>query len=88
MNNEFLVLIKKHTDMLIEHTKTKPEESLDFLDKQMQNFLFNRSINLSEEGKSLLAVRSFESTTSVFDITDENNSISNIIPGHYQTESA
>ena len=74
--------------MLIEHTKTKPEETLDFLDEQMQNFLFNRSINLSEEGKWLLAVRSLESTTSVFDITDENNSISNIIPGHYQTESA
>ena len=30
MNNELLLLIKKHTDMLIEQTKAKPQETLEF----------------------------------------------------------
>ena len=30
MNNEFLLLIKKHTDTLIEQTKTKPQETLEY----------------------------------------------------------
>ena len=29
MNNELLLLIKKHTDNLIEQTKTKPQETLN-----------------------------------------------------------
>ena len=41
-----------------------------------------------EEGKWLLAVSSFECTNSVFNITNENNSFSIIIPGHWETESA
>ena len=40
-----------------------------------------------EEGKWLLAVSSFECTNSVFNITNENNSFSIIIPGHYQNKS-
>ena len=89
MNNELLLLIKKHTDTLIEQTKTKPQETLEFkMTKQMQTFSFNPPINLLEEGKWLLAVSSFECTNSVFNITDENNSFSIIIPGHYETESA
>ena len=88
MNNELLLLIKKHTDTLIEQTKTKPQETLEFkMNKQMQTFSFNPPINLLEEGKWLLAVSSFECTNSVFNITDENNSFSIIIPGHYQNES-
>ena len=84
-----LVLIKKHTDTLIEQTKTKPQETLEFKkNKQMQPFSFNPPINLVGEGKWLLAVSSFECTNSVFNITDENNSFSIIIPGHYQTKSA
>ena len=75
--------------MLIEQTKTKPQEALQFvMDKQMQSFSFNPSINFSKEGKRLPAVTSFECTNSIFKITDENNSFSIIIPGHYQTESA
>ena len=35
-----------------------------------------------------MAVSSFECTNSVFNITNENNSFSIIIPGHYETESA
>ena len=30
MNIELLLSIKKHTDTLIEQTKTKPEETLEF----------------------------------------------------------
>ena len=84
MNNELLLLIKKHTDTLIENTKTRPQETLEFkMNKQMQTFSFNPPINLIED-KWLLAVSSFECTNSVFKITDENNSFSIIIPGHYQ----
>ena len=56
MNNELLLLIKKHTDTLIEQTKTKPQETVEFkMNKQMQTFSFNPPINLVEEGKWLLA---------------------------------
>ena len=86
MNNELLLLIKKHTDTSIEQTKTKPQETLEFkMNKKMQIFLFNPPINLIEEGKWLLAVILFEFTNSVFNINNENNSFSIIIPGHYQT---
>ena len=89
MNNELLLLIKKHTDTLVEQTKTKPQETLEFkMNKPMQTFSFNPPINLVGEGKWLLAVSSFECTNSVFKITNENNSFSIIIPGHYETESA
>ena len=89
MNNEILLLIKKHTDTSIGQTKTKPQEVLEFkMDKQMQTFSFNPPINLVEEGKWLLAVSSLECTNSVFNITNENISFSIIILGHYQTEFA
>ena len=88
MNNELLLLIKKHTDTLIEQTKTKPQETLEFkMNKQMQTFSFNPPINLTEEGKWLLGVSSFECTNSVFNITNENNSFSIIIPGHWANKS-
>ena len=88
MNNELLLLIKTHTDTLIEQTKTKPQETLEFkMNKQKQTFSFNPPINLLEEGKWLMAVSLFDCTNSVFDITNENNSFSIIIPGHYQNKS-
>ena len=87
MNNELLLLIKKHTDTLIEQTKTKPQETLEFkMNKQMQTFLFNPPINLVEEGKWLLAVSSFECSNSVLNTTNENNSFPVIIAGHYQNK--
>ena len=87
MNNELIVLGKKNTDALIEQTKTKPQETLDIkMNKQMQTFSFNPPINLLEEGKWLLRLSSFGCTNSVFNITNENNSFSIFIPGHYQTE--
>ena len=89
MNNELLLLIKKHTDTLIQQTRTKPQETLEFkMNKQRQIYSFNPPINLIEEDKWLLAVSSFECTNSVFNITNENNSFSIIIPGHYETEFA
>ena len=89
MNNELLLLIKKHTDTLIEQTRTKPQETLEFkMNKQKQTFSFNPPINLVEEGKWLLGVSSFECTNSVFNITNENKPFSIIVPGHYEAESA
>ena len=54
----------------------------------METFSFNPPINLVKEGKWLLAVSSFESTNSVFNITNENNSFSITIPGHWNSEAA
>ena len=89
MNIELILLIKKHTDSFIEQTKTKSRETLEFeMSKQMETFSFNPPINLSEEGKWLQGVTSFECTTSVFKITDENNSFSVITPGDWNSESA
>ena len=74
---------------MIEQTKTKPQETLEFkMNKQMQTFSFNPPINLFEEDMLLLAVSSFECANCVFNITNENNSFSIIIPGHYETKSA
>ena len=78
MNNEFQLLIKKHSDTLVEQTKTKPQETLDFkVNKQMETFSFSPTLNSVEERKWLSAVSSFEATISVFDITIENNSFFN-----------
>ena len=86
MNNELLLLIKKHTDTLIQQTRTKPQETLEFkMNKQRQTFSFNPPIDLIEEDKRLLAVSSFECTNSVFNITDDNNSFSIIISAHWET---
>ena len=88
LNDELLLLSKKHTDTLIQQTKTRPQETLEFkINKQMQIFSFSPPINLIEEGKWLLGVSSFECTNSIFNITNENNSFSIIIPGHYQNKS-
>ena len=88
MNNELLLLIKKHTDTLIEQTKTKPQETLEFkMNNQKQIFSCNPPLNLLEEGKWLLGVSLFDCTNSVFNITNENISFSIIITGHYQNKS-
>ena len=88
MNNELLLLNKRDTDTLIEQTRTRPQETLEFkMNKQKQIFSFNPPINLVEQDKWLLAVSSFECTISVFNKTNENNSFSIIIPGHFQNNS-
>ena len=89
MNNELLLLVKKHSDTLIDQTKTKPQETLEFkMIRSKQTFSFNPPIILVDEGKWLLAVSSFECINSVFNITSENNSLAITISGHYQTEFA
>ena len=68
--------------MLIEQTKTKPQEKLRFvMNEPTRIFSFNPLINRSEEGNWLLSVTSFEATNCVFKITDENNSFSFTIEG-------
>ena len=87
MNNELLLLIKKHTDTLIQQTRTKPQETLEFkMNNRKQTFSFSPPKSLFEEDKWLLAVSSFECTNSAFNITDENNPFSINIPGHYQNK--
>ena len=77
MNNELLLLNKKHTDNLFQQTKRKPQEPLEFkMKKQMKTFSFSTPSNLPEENKWFLGVTSFEATNSVFNKTDENNSFS------------
>ena len=89
MENELFLLIKKHTDTLLEQTKTKPQETLEFkMNQQMQTFSFNPPINLVEEGRWLLGVSSYECTNSYSNITNENSSFSIIVLGHYETEPA
>ena len=88
MNNELILLMKKHTDTLIEPTKARPQETLEIeMKKQSQTFLFNPPLNLVEEGKWLLGLTSLECTNSAFNITNENKSLSITIPGHWRTES-
>ena len=72
MNSELLLSIRKHTDTLIEPTKTRPQETLELkMNKQVQTFSISPPINLIEEGKWSLGVSSFERTSFVFNITNE-----------------
>ena len=83
MNNELLLLIKKHTDKLIDQTRTPSQETLEFkMNKQMGSFSFIPPKNLSE-GKWLLGVTSFGETNSVFNITNENKSFSISTPSYW-----
>ena len=45
-------------------------------------------MNLSEEGRSLLPVTTFEATNFISTITNENNSFPITIPGHWNSELA
>ena len=75
MNNELLLSITKNTDTLIEQTKSRPHETLEFkLNKQMKTFSFSPPRNLVEEEKMLLSATYCEATKPAFNITDENNS--------------
>ena len=49
----------------------------------MDTLAFSPPSNLSEEEKKLLAVTSFETTSSVFNVTEENNSLSIKIPSYW-----
>ena len=72
---------------MIEQTRTKPEETLENkMNKQMQTFSLFSPIILSEEGKWVLGVTSFECTISVFNKTNNNNSFSVSTPGQWRSE--
>ena len=87
MDNEFLLLLKKRTNTVIEQTQTKPQETLAFkLNKQMETFSIIPPINLVEERKWLLAVTSLEATNSLFNLTDENNFFSISTPRHWSSD--
>ena len=87
MKNELFLSIKIHTDTLIEQTKTRLQKTLEYkLNKEMETFSLSTPKKLVEEGKWLLGVTSFETTNSVFNITNENISFSNSIPGHWNSE--
>ena len=58
------------------------------MNNRMETFSFNPPINLVEGANWSLGVTSFETTNSVFNITNENNSFPNTTPGHWNTESA
>ena len=67
--------------------KQKPQEMLEFkMNKEMETFSFSPPITLVEERKGLIAVTSFETTNSVFNTTDNNNSLSTIILGHWNSK--
>ena len=82
-----LLLFKKHTDKLIEQTKTKPQGTLEFKMIRLKQIIsFNPPMNLLEQGNCLLGLSSLDCTNSVFSISDENNSFSINIPGHWEIE--
>ena len=85
MNNDLLLLLKKHTDTLIEQTKSRLQERLEYkVNKQTETFPFNPPIILIEEKTWLLSNTFFETTNSVFNITNENNSFSISIPFYWR----
>ena len=74
---------------MIKQTKTKPQENLEFKKIQSKRtFSFYPPINSVEEGKWLLGVTSLDCTNSVFNITDENNSFSINLRGHWNSNLA
>ena len=74
---------------MIEQTKTKQQETLEFkMNKQMQTFSFNPPIKLVEEREWLLGKTLFDCTNSILKITDENNSFSINIPDYWENKSA
>ena len=52
----------------------------------METVSFNHLKNLAEEDRWLLGVMSFEATNTVFNITDEKNTISTSTPGQWILE--
>ena len=89
VNNELLLLIKKHTDTLIDQTRSRPQETFEFkMNKQIETFSLSPPINLVGEGQWMIAVPSFEATNAVFNITNGNNSLSISIPGYWILEEA
>ena len=89
MNNESLLLIEKHTDTLVQQTRTQPQQTLEFkMNNQMKTFSFDSPFILDDEGRWLLAVTFFATTKSVFNTIAYNNSFSIVTPSHWSTQNA
>ena len=87
MKNNLQLLNKKHTDTLIEQTKTKPKETFEFkMNKQMQSFSLSPPVKTFGRKKWLLVVTFFQTTKSVLNIIKENNSFSITTAGHWSSE--
>ena len=87
MKNELLLFIEKHTDTMIEQTKTKPQETFEFeMKKHRETFSFSPPINLAEEGKRSLTVTSFTTTNSVWNINLKNTIFSVSTPSCWTLE--
>ena len=92
MQIELPLLIKKHTDTLVELTKTEPSEMTDFkLKEQMDSFDFNRPVNLKDtesrtDSNWLLPVPRFESSNSAFSITDQKNNFSISVSSQWEED--
>ena len=73
--------MEKHTDILVEQTKTKLQETFFVkLKRQMGTLSFNPVIDRPEERKKLLAVTNFDARNSVFKITDGSEIFLNTTP--------
>ena len=60
MINESLLLVKKHSDTIIDQTRSRPQETLEFkLNKQVEAFSSSPPMDIFEEGKWLLGMISF-----------------------------
>ena len=69
---------------MIEQAKTKPQETLEIrMCEQKQTFPFSPPIKLTEEGKCLLGVTSFEATSFFFNLKNGNKSFSISIPSYW-----
>ena len=78
----------KHTDTSTQQKKPRSQETLEFkMSRSKKTFSFNPPLNLAEEGKVLLGLTLFDYTNSVFKITNEKNSFSYTITGHWQNKS-
>ena len=69
---DLLLSITKNCETLIENTKTKPQETLEFkMAKPTETFHFKPSIQVKENW--MLGLVNLEVYNSIFDITEENN---------------
>ena len=69
MNKAFLLLNLENFDVLIEQTRTKPQETLEFkFDEPREIFSFNFPLNLEEEGRLVLRLTSLKVHNYIFKI--------------------
>ena len=81
--DEFLVLIKKNADLLINQTK-KAQETLDFISaKSLDTYSVDTPLELLE-GKQTLRLNHVGVFNSVFNITNVNNKVAIYTAGYWK----